>query len=208
MWLGRCWVCHVGDTATNMTLALWMWNNTWQAELLISNHLLSWYASGNCCTTVFVQHCLYTLGHHNVKCYRLEKNHCCLWCIRPRTVQLSQILHFCAFFFNLRAVGAHFKQFLLNTRLQFVRSVAGVHLFFLADLFSVTWAHFGDMSYVKGWAAADVISNHSVSNRAKRMMFLLGYLYSYLIFVIFFTLAKFLENKIYTEKRQFFALNL
>ena len=31
---------------------------------------------------------------------------------------------------------------------------------------------------------------------------------SYLIFVIFFTLAKFLENKIYTEKRQFFALNL
>ena len=30
----------------------------------------------------------------------------------------------------------------------------------------------------------------------------------YLIFVIFFTLAKFLENKIYTEKRQFFALNL
>ena len=32
--------------------------------------------------------------------------------------------------------------------------------------------------------------------------------YPYLIFVIFFTLAKFLENKIYTEKRQFFALNL
>ena len=31
---------------------------------------------------------------------------------------------------------------------------------------------------------------------------------SYLIFVIFFTQAKFLENKIYTEKRQFFALNL
>ena len=32
--------------------------------------------------------------------------------------------------------------------------------------------------------------------------------YLNLIFVIFFTLAKFLENKIYTEKRQFFALNL
>ena len=32
--------------------------------------------------------------------------------------------------------------------------------------------------------------------------------HAYLIFVIFFTLAKFLENKIYTEKRQFFALNL
>ena len=32
--------------------------------------------------------------------------------------------------------------------------------------------------------------------------------YPYLIFVIFFTQAKFLENKIYTEKRQFFALNL
>ena len=31
---------------------------------------------------------------------------------------------------------------------------------------------------------------------------------SYLIFVIFFTRAKFLENRIYTEKRQFFALNL
>ena len=31
---------------------------------------------------------------------------------------------------------------------------------------------------------------------------------TYLIFVIFFTLAKFLENKIYTEKRKFFALNL
>ena len=31
---------------------------------------------------------------------------------------------------------------------------------------------------------------------------------SYLIFVIFFTRAKFLENNIYTEKRQFFALNL
>ena len=32
--------------------------------------------------------------------------------------------------------------------------------------------------------------------------------HAYLIFVIFFTLAKFLENKIYTEKRQFSALNL
>ena len=32
--------------------------------------------------------------------------------------------------------------------------------------------------------------------------------FTYLIFVIFFTLAKYLENKIYTEKRQFFALNL
>ena len=31
---------------------------------------------------------------------------------------------------------------------------------------------------------------------------------AYLIFVIFFTLAKFWESKIYTEKRQFFALNL
>ena len=35
-----------------------------------------------------------------------------------------------------------------------------------------------------------------------------GIVEPYLIFVIFFTLAKFLENKIYTEKRQFFALNL
>ena len=31
--------------------------------------------------------------------------------------------------------------------------------------------------------------------------------YPYLIFVIFFTQSNFLENKIYTEKRQFFALN-
>ena len=31
---------------------------------------------------------------------------------------------------------------------------------------------------------------------------------SYLIIVIFFTLTQFLENKIYTQKRQFFALNL
>ena len=30
----------------------------------------------------------------------------------------------------------------------------------------------------------------------------------YLIFVTFFTRAKFLDNKIYTKKRQFFALNL
>ena len=31
---------------------------------------------------------------------------------------------------------------------------------------------------------------------------------AYLIFVIFFTRTKFLESKIYTEKRQFFAFNL
>ena len=31
---------------------------------------------------------------------------------------------------------------------------------------------------------------------------------AYLIFVIFFTRTKFLENKIYTEKRQFFAINM
>ena len=40
------------------------------------------------------------------------------------------------------------------------------------------------------------------------VMMLLELAGAYLIFVIFFTLAKFLENKIYTEKRQFFALNL
>ena len=40
------------------------------------------------------------------------------------------------------------------------------------------------------------------------LVFLHFDLWPYLIFVIFFTLAKFLENKIYTEKRQFFALNL
>ena len=31
---------------------------------------------------------------------------------------------------------------------------------------------------------------------------------TYLMIVIFFTLTQFLENKIYTPKRQFFALNL
>ena len=36
----------------------------------------------------------------------------------------------------------------------------------------------------------------------------LAILHSYLIFVIFFTRAKFLVNKIYIKKRQFFALNL
>ena len=35
-----------------------------------------------------------------------------------------------------------------------------------------------------------------------------GYQAPYLIFVIFFTRVEFVENKIYTEKRQFFALNL
>ena len=35
-----------------------------------------------------------------------------------------------------------------------------------------------------------------------------GWMSRYLIFVIFFTRAKFLENNIYTEKRQFFALYL
>ena len=35
-----------------------------------------------------------------------------------------------------------------------------------------------------------------------------GKVITYLIFVIFFTRAKFLDSKIYTEKRQFFALNL
>ena len=37
---------------------------------------------------------------------------------------------------------------------------------------------------------------------------LIGCPSSYLIIVIFFTLTQFLENKIYTEKRQFFALYL
>ena len=31
---------------------------------------------------------------------------------------------------------------------------------------------------------------------------------TYLIFVIYVTRAKFLDNKIYTQKRQFFELNL
>ena len=35
-----------------------------------------------------------------------------------------------------------------------------------------------------------------------------GIFLAYLIFVIFFTQSSFLENEIYTEKRQFFAINL
>ena len=183
MWLGRCWVCHVGDTATNMTLALWMWNNTWQAELLISNHLLSWYASESVvqlfCTTLSLHfgsspRQMLSIGEKSLLPLMHSSKNC-------PTESDSRFLRL---FLNLRAVGAHFKQFLLNTRLQFVQSVAVVHLFFLADLFSVTWAHFGDMSYVKGWAAADVISNHPVSNRAKRMMFLLGSCYCLIINVL------------------------
>ena len=175
MWLGRCWVCHVGDTATNMTLALWMWNNTWQAELLISNHLLSWYAPHNCCTTVFVQHYqMLSIGEKSLLPLMHSSKNC------PTESDSA----FCVFFSICALLDHIFKQFLLNKRLQFVRSMAGVHLFFLADLFSVTWAHFGDMSYVKGWAAADVISNHPVSNRAKRMKFLLGSHYCLIINVL------------------------
>ena len=40
------------------------------------------------------------------------------------------------------------------------------------------------------------------------ILYVLYYILPYLIFVIFFTRARFLENKIYTEKRKFFALNL
>ena len=40
------------------------------------------------------------------------------------------------------------------------------------------------------------------------MLSILLVLLAYLIFVIFFTQANFLENKIYTEKRQFFAFYL
>ena len=50
-----------------------------------------------------------------------------------------------------------------------------------------------------------VISLHSVNSFSCSRIYCLC---SYLIFVIFFTRAKFLENKIYTKKRQFFALNL
>ena len=45
--------------------------------------------------------------------------------------------------------------------------------------------------------------------RTRMIMYLCIYdIFAYLIFVIFFTQAKFVENKIYTEKRQFFTLNL
>ena len=53
------------------------------------------------------------------------------------------------------------------------------------------------------WIALDECRGYECDEMISRYM-----VESYLIFVIFFTLAKFLENKIYTEKRQFFALNL
>ena len=54
----------------------------------------------------------------------------------------------------------------------------------------------------------DVEQYHWSWMRYWLLSFQWGCVCSYLIFVIFFTRAKFLENKIYTEKRQFFALNL
>ena len=180
MWLGRCWVCHVGDTATNMTLALWMWNNTWQAELLISNHLLSWYASDSV-VQLFLYNTVFILWSSPRQMLSIGEKSLLPLMHSSKNSPTESDSAFCAFFQSARCWTTFFKQFLLNTRLQFVRSMAGVHLFFLADLFSVTWAHFGDMSYVKGWAAADVISNHPVSNRAKRMMFLLGSHYCLII---------------------------
>ena len=53
------------------------------------------------------------------------------------------------------------------------------------------------------WKSSDVFLHYFF-----KAYFLFFLQFAYLIFVIFFTLAKFLENKIYTEKRQFFALNL
>ena len=51
-------------------------------------------------------------------------------------------------------------------------------------------------------------ASHFVSHLAAMVLLMAGTIPAYLIFVIFFTRAKFLENKIYTEKRQIFALNL
>ena len=48
----------------------------------------------------------------------------------------------------------------------------------------------------------------NLNTRIMYMTFMLVGLVSYLIFVIFFTRLKFLENKIYTKKRPFFALNM
>ena len=60
---------------------------------------------------------------------------------------------------------------------------------FLSDLCSI--------SRFSPWVKSYTFSHNSFSKSIP-----------YLIFVIFFTLSKFLENKIYTEKRQLFALNL
>ena len=65
-------------------------------------------------------------------------------------------------------------------------------------------------SYLSVWQPVRVQIGNSVAVLVALVAFfrLLAHVRPYLIFVIIFTLAKFLENKIYTEKRQFFALNL
>ena len=64
-------------------------------------------------------------------------------------------------------------------------------------------SHFKEVQF---WSIQDSIS--SKMPLIWTLTCFIGCIYTYHIFVIFFTRAKFLENKIYTEKRQFFALNL
>ena len=68
-----------------------------------------------------------------------------------------------------------------------------------------TWGNFSSL-----WYGALFIISYKAANSPIQIYMLICMVltHSYLIFVIFFTWAKFLENKIYTEKRQFLALNL
>ena len=68
----------------------------------------------------------------------------------------------------------------------------------LLRFFVETWS----LVYFNPIKFGSIVINYSMSLRQEVT------LNPYLIFVIFFTRAKFLEKKIYTEKRQFFALNL
>ena len=90
-------------------------------------------------------------------------------------------------------------------------------LYYCQGAYKAHWMTEGNiMSYSKDIACIDVQRRSSLlfGDKSHFWMFWRGWMlfalqYStYLIFVIFFTRAKFLENKIYTEKRQFFALNL
>ena len=77
----------------------------------------------------------------------------------------------------------------------------------VTNLMYDNWKEFDD-SYVCDRVGLDVGGLIVMTTFNKFISRLLRTPWAYLIFVIFFTQAKFLDNKIYTQKRQFFALNL
>ena len=66
-------------------------------------------------------------------------------------------------------------------------------LYYIPQYLEILWKLLNILEFIRKEVAASLISVAAPA---------------YLIFVIFFTLVKFLTNKIYTEKCQFFALNL